>query len=316
MLKSARTKGKKPPRDPEGRMPLAEHLRELRNRLTKAVLAILAVTIGCAFFYKDIVSFLVEPLLSSVGCENGTGRTDTGEACAVLTVDGLLGPFTIALKVSLMSGLVIATPVWLYQLWAFLAPGLHQHERKYALWFVGAGAPLFVGGAVLAYKIMPQTAQVLLQFTPEDAQNLLRVDDYLDIVTRMVVVFGLAFELPLILVMLNLSGVLSGKRMLHWWRAMVLGIAVFAAVATPGGEPLTMITLTAPIVLLYFAAVGFSLLNDRRRNRRDPYAGLDDDEASVLDHTPEAVGAAEALPSAGEADGDGARRRDGFDDAT
>ncbi|WP_327309932.1 twin-arginine translocase subunit TatC (plasmid) [Streptomyces sp. NBC_01298] len=283
--------------DAEGRMPLTMHLRELRNRLLKSVLAVLVVTAVAAVFYKDLIDFMMKPILESVGCLDGAARRAGGQACADMTVNGLMAPFSIALKVSLTAGVVLATPVWLYQLWAFMAPGLHSVEKKYALSFVGIGAPLFLSGSVLAYKILPQTATILLDFTPDNAQNLLPVDDYLDLVTRMVIVFGLAFELPLLLILLNLTGVLSGKRLLGWWRGMILGITVFAALATPTGDPLTMLSLAAPIVFLCAIALGFCLLNDLRRTRNDPDAGLDDDEASPLDLTPVGVGAAERVSS-------------------
>ncbi|MGY1454956.1 twin-arginine translocase subunit TatC [Streptomyces sp. SS8] len=302
-------------------MPLAEHLRELRNRLMKSVLAILAVTVVGLVYYKQIADFLTEPLRDAVGCTEGFGRAaEKGEACAEITLNGLIAPFTVMLKVGLTTGIVLACPVWLYQLWAFLAPGLHSHEKKYARSFVAAGVPLFLGGAYLAYIVLPTMAATLIEFTPDGTGNLVPLDDLLDIITRMVVVFGLAFELPLVLVMLNLSGILTGRRMLGWWRVMVICITVFAAVATPSGDPLTMGALAAPIVLLYFVAVGVSLFNDRRRSRKDPYAGLSDDEASPLDHTPEKVGAIDsadgpsALPEG--ASEDAPTRRNGYDDAT
>lgn len=283
-------------------MPLATHLRELRNRLLKSVLAILVITVGAAVFYKDLIDFMIRPILESVGCVDGEVRRANGQACADMTVNGLIAPFSIALKVSLTAGVVLATPVWLYQLWAFAAPGLHKVEKKYALSFVGIGAPLFLGGAVLAYKILPQTATILLDFTPENAQNLLPVDDYLDLVTRMVIVFGLAFELPLLLILLNVTGALSGKRLAGWWRGMVMGITVFAALATPTGDPLTMLSLAAPITLLCLIALGVCLLNDIRRARNDPDAGLADDEASRLDLTPVGVGAAETVSASARGD--------------
>ncbi|MEV8536443.1 twin-arginine translocase subunit TatC [Streptomyces sp. NPDC051211] len=321
MLKSARKQGKpdKPERDAEGRMPLVEHLRELRNRLLKSVLAILVITIVAAFFYKDLIDFLLRPMLDSVGCTDGVVTQRNGRSCADMTVNGLIAPFSIALKVSLMAGVVLSAPVWLYQLWAFAAPGLHSHEKKYAMSFVAIGAPLFAGGAVLAYTILPQTATILLDFTPEHARNLLPVDDYLDLVTRMVIVFGLAFELPLLLVLLNFTGVLTGKRLAGWWRAFILGITVFAAFATPTGDPLTMLSLAAPIVALYFIALGICLVNDKRRQRNDPDAALDDDEAAELDLTPAALGEIEpvASPAALPEQADGGRQRiNGYDDAT
>lgn len=318
MLKSARKQEK----DGEGRMPLADHLRELRNRLLIAVVGVVVITAITAFFYQDLIDFLIRPILKSVGCTDGQRKQANGHPCAEMTVNGLVAPFSIALKVSLMAGVLFSTPVWLYQLWAFLAPGLHRNEKKYALSFVGAGVPLFCVGAALAYILMPQTAAVLLDFTPDNTTNLLPVDDYLDIVTRMVIVFGLAFELPLLLVLLNFTGVLTAKRLGSWWRAMIMGITVFAAVATPTGDPLTMVVLAAPIVLLYFLALGICLVNDRRRRRENPDADLDDDEASDLDLTPEDIGPMDhvsaSLPAQADGEQDGGRsiRRDGYDDIT
>ncbi|MFI5686314.1 twin-arginine translocase subunit TatC [Streptomyces sp. NPDC051636] len=316
MLKPARKKE----RDPEGRMPLVDHLRELRNRLAKALLAIVAVTVVAAFFYNDIINFVTKPVLDSVGCaktfEELAKSDDKTQQCAQITINGLLTPFTLALKVSLMAGVVLATPVWLYQLWAFVAPGLHRHEKKYAYAFVGTGVPLFLGGAYFAYAVLPTTAKVLIGFTPHGVNNLLPLDDLLDLVTRMVIVFGLSFELPLLLVMLNLTGVLSGRRMLGWWRGMIMGITVFAAVATPSTDPISMLALAGPIWVLYFAAVAFSLLNDKRKRRREA-EGPDDDEAAELDLTPEDVGEVEPV-SAGRAvpEQAGTDRVNGYDDVT
>ncbi|MFF1543225.1 twin-arginine translocase subunit TatC [Streptomyces sp. NPDC058291] len=314
MLKSARKEEK----DPEGRMPLAEHLRELRNRLAKAMLAIVVVTIVAAFFYKNIIEFFTNPILNAVGCDSTFSElaTQRSGTCARIVLNGLLTPFTLALKVSLMAGVIFASPVWLYQLWAFVAPGLHRHERKYAYAFVGTGVPLFLGGAFFAYKTLPTMAKVLLQFSPADLDNQLPLDDLLDLIVRMVLVFGLSFELPLLLVMLNLTGVLTGKRMLGWWRGMIIGITVFAAVATPSTDPLTMLALAGPIWVLYFCATAFSLLNDRRKFRRDAL-GPADDEASELDLTPEDIGevetvaASRALPEQSSTD-----RVNGYDDVT
>ncbi|KPI30014.1 twin-arginine translocase subunit TatC [Streptomyces sp. NPDC048253] len=319
MLKPARKQEK----DPEGRMPLADHLRELRNRLAKAMLAIVVVTVVAAFFYNDIINFLTKPILDSVGCgktfEEIASQLNSGDStnkCASITINGLLAPFTLALQVSLMAGVVFASPVWLYQLWAFIAPGLHNHERKYAYAFVGLGAPLFLGGGYFAYAVLPTTAKVLIDFTPGGVSNLLPLDDLLQLVTRMVIVFGLSFELPLLLVFLNLTGMVTGKRMLGWWRAMIIGITVFAAVATPSTDPISMLALAGPIWILYFGATAFSLLNDRRRRRRDAL-GPADDEASELDLSPEDIGevesvtASRALPEQSTTE-----RVNGYDDVT
>jgi sec-independent protein translocase protein TatC len=317
LLKSARKQGKQQ-KDPEGRMPLVEHLRELRNRLMKAVLAILVVAVLSMVFYEEIAHFLTGPMLDRIGCKDGFGESNEKQACGNLTINGLVGPFTVMLKISLTVGVVLASPIWLYQLWGFLAPGLHREEKKYAGAFVCTGVPLFLSGAYVAYLILPTAAEALITFTPEGANNLIDLGDFVDIIARLVIVFGLAFELPLVLVMLNMGGLVTGQQLLGWWRIMVVCITVFSAVATPTGDPLTMAALAAPIILLYFGAVGFALLNDRRRERNNPYKDLDDDEASELEHAPEPVPA--ATPLGDDADEPGSAveegRRDGYGDAT
>lgn len=299
-------------------MPLIDHLRELRNRLAKGILAIIIVACVAGFFYNDIINFFTHPVLESVGCKGDftSLARQKGDQCANITMNGLLGPFSLALKITLMAGVVGASPIWLYQLWAFIAPGLHRHEKKYAMIFVGTGAPLFFFGAFFAYEVLPTTAKVLLQFTPKNVANLLPLDDLLDLVLRMVLVFGLSFEMPLLLVMLNFVGILTGKRMLGWWRLMIMGITVFAAVATPSTDPMSMLALAVPIWVLYFGACVVALLNDRRKRLRDE-GGPADDEASDLDLEPERVETVErvttppALPEQADA-----HRVNGYDDVT
>jgi sec-independent protein translocase protein TatC len=290
-------------------MPLTEHLRELRNRLGIAVAAILVVTIVALFFAKEIMDFLVDPLPE---CEE---QTPPEAHCAVLTQQGLYSPFGTYFRVSLLVGVIVASPVWLHQLWAFIAPGLHKNEKKYSRAVVAVGVPLFVGGVSFAYWLLPRAIPVLLGFSTEGAQNLVTVEEILDITIRMALAFGLSFELPLLLVLLNLGGVVSGKRMLSWWRWMVVGIAVFAAAITPT-DMLSMVALQTPVTGLYFIACGISLFNDRRKRRGDPDAELSDDEASSLDLTPESVEPAESVGASAPDEGGGPTTRNGYDDAT
>ncbi|MFE7393848.1 twin-arginine translocase subunit TatC [Streptomyces sp. NPDC057582] len=260
-------------------MPLAGHLRELRNRLLKATAAIVVATVVAGLFYKQLINFVITPLPGCITADGG-GTPPSGR-CGLITTTGLLSPFTLALKVSLTAGLIGASPVWLYQLWAFLAPGLHRREKRYGLAFLATGIPLFLAGAALAYATLPTTARVLISFTPDRATSILPVDDFLDLATRMVAVFGLSFELPLLLIMLNLAGILSARRMTSWWRHMIIGVTVFSAIATPSSDPLTMLILAGPITSLYLAACGASLINDRRRARKGTTT-LSPDEPSPL----------------------------------
>jgi sec-independent protein translocase protein TatC len=268
--------------DDEGRMPFVEHIRELRSRLFKAVGAIMLSTVAAFVFYEEIGAFLLEPACDA----NVIGVGNKADCNGLFVNQGLLGPFSLALKLSLAAGLVLACPIWLFQLWAFLAPGLHRSEKRYTYAFVATGVPLFLTGAAVSYLILPKAVDILLGFTLAEVSNLLTPDEYFSFVIRMILVFGLAFELPLILMLLNLSGIVSARRMASWWRLMVLGITLFAAMATPTPDPLTMLTLAAPMCALFFLAVGLAWINDKRRERRrrkDPDAQLSPDEASVVD---------------------------------
>ena len=240
-------------------MPLVEHLRELRNRLAKALLAIVVVTIVAAFFYNEIINFFTKPVLESVGCDVGFAELAKQEAAPVRAdhdqrparavhpraeglPDGRRRPVVAGLA---LPALGVHRP----------GPAQAREEVRARASSARASRSSSAGG-YFAYKVLPTTAKVLIDFTPAGIDNLLPLDDLLDLVTRMVVVFGLSFELPLLLVMLNLAGVITGKRMLGWWRGMIMGITVFAAVATPSTDPLTMLALAVPIWVLYFGAVG------------------------------------------------------------
>jgi sec-independent protein translocase protein TatC len=180
----------------------------------------------------------------------------------------------------------------MYNLWAFVAPGLHKRERRYGIAFVATAVPLFIGGAVLAYFFLPKGFDLLIGFNPDpqNVANIIGLNDYLSFVLRMFLVFGVAFVLPVFLVALNLAGVVSGRSLLKAWRPVILGAFVFAAVATPSGDPYTMTALAVPMLVLYYVAAGISLLTDRRRRRQGidglDYSTLDDDTASPMSPPP------------------------------
>jgi sec-independent protein translocase protein TatC len=260
-------------------MPLREHLRELRRRL---VISLAAIAIGAVVgwvYYTQIFDLISQPIQDVVDQAAAEGRD------VRLVVSGVTDAFMLQVKIAALAGVVLASPVWIYQLWAFVTPGLHAKERRWVYVFVLISVPLFLGGVVLAYVLMPKGLEVLLGFTPENVGNYLPVDRYLSFFLRMVIVFGIGFLTPLFIVGLNMLGILSGQRLAKAWRYIIFGVFVFAAVATPTGDPITMLLLAAPVLVLVGAAVVFSLLNDRRRRRNasEPdYDQWDDDEVSPI----------------------------------
>jgi sec-independent protein translocase protein TatC len=184
-------------------------------------------------------------------------------------ISGVLGPLNLQIKVALLTGVILAAPAWLYQLWAFIAPGLHKKEKRNSIFFIIAATPFFSAGAFLGYAILPAAVKVLFGFTPDALNNLVKFDDYLDFVLRIILLFGLAFELPVFLISLNLIGFLRGQTILKPWRIWVFSIVLFVAAFTPTADPLTMGFLAVPLIALYFASGGFAVLNDKRRDKKN-----------------------------------------------
>jgi sec-independent protein translocase protein TatC len=263
-------------------MPLMEHLRELRRRVIICLIALIPGVVLGWIYYDTLVRWLSAPI-----CDVPVAGAVTTGRCGPLYINGLLGPFNLQVKVALAAGLVIASPVWLAQLWGFVTPGLHRNERRWTAAFLGAAVPLFLAGGALCYWLLPKATTLLLGFTPADIGSLVDFNDYLSIVIRLMLVFGLAFEIPVFIVLLNLTGILPARRLAGWWRQIVFGVFLFAAVATPTGDPFTMTALAAPLCLLILIAYLICRVNDTRRGRRDiDYASLSDDDASPLDTTP------------------------------
>jgi sec-independent protein translocase protein TatC len=262
-------------------MPLREHLRELRSRFIRAAIGVALGAVAGWFLYDPLISALSEPL-NRVAAEHGSvGGLNYGQVAS---------PFNLKIKISAFIGIAVASPVWLYQLWAFIVPGLTRREKRYALSFVAAGVPLFGAGIALAWLVLPNAITFFADFIPEGANNLISADDYLTFVTQIFLAFGIAFVVPLLLVALNLVGVLSAAALARGWRIAVFLTFLFAAIASPSPDAGSMLALAFPMTGLYMIAVGICALNDRRRRRRDRALGfagaLDDDEASPLDTTP------------------------------
>ena len=252
-----------------------EHIRELRNRVIKIALVIIAGTIVGWFVYPHVWHFIETPYCRAHFATHLPGQP-AGPASCHLYVTGIFDLFFLRLKVSFITGVILTAPVWLYQFWAFIAPGLYARERRWAYMFVGAAVPLFGLGAVFAYFAMTRGQEFLLGLAPGNVTPLITITTYLSYALAMLLIFGLAFELPLVLILLNLAHVLTHQRFRKWRRVIIFAVFAFAAVATPSPDPLTMLLLAIPCVVLVEIAEVFVWLNDRRRAHlpEEDFAGL------------------------------------------
>jgi sec-independent protein translocase protein TatC len=261
-------------------MALGDHLRELRNRLTVALLAIAACVVVAFVFWEPIYEFLREPYCSTAVGE----RTD----CELVSL-GIFDQFKVRLRVSMIAGVLAAAPVWLYQLGAFITPALYARERKYAAGFLAASLVLFVVGAVLAYLTISQGLDFLLRVGGADINVLVSIQSYLSFLTLCLLAFGVAFLFPVVVTFLNLVGAFPSQRMRAWRRGMIVGIFAASALITPSQDPFTFVLMAVPITLLYEGCILIARLRERAlRTRRaaDPLARLGDDETSALDASP------------------------------
>ncbi|ORC21981.1 twin arginine-targeting protein translocase TatC [Rothia nasimurium] len=258
-------------KNPQATMALSEHFREFRIRLLKAAIA----TVICAV----AGFFLYEPFMTAISAPVAALNTEEGRTAA-LNYSTAISPFDQMIRISLYIGLVIASPVWIYQLWAFITPALYKREKLYTLGFTFTAIPMFLLGTALAWLLLPSAVQTLTQFSPNGATNFLTADVYISFVVKFMLAFGLAFILPVILVGLNFIGLIRGKTLLKSWRWVVVLVAILAAMAAPGGEIMSMVYLMVPLLFFFFLAIGIAILNDKRRDRRNAKLaeGLTDDE--------------------------------------
>ncbi len=268
--------------NPEGRMPLMDHIRELRNRVIKIALALAAgMIIGVIFFYP--VWHIIERPLCSATIRGQTGCNTLG--VNQLALNGPLDPFYLWVKVALIVGVIVSSPVWLYQIWAFIAPGLYAREKRWGYIFLGTAVPLFLAGVTLAYWSLGRSMHYLLGLTPHGVANIVEVDQYMSFVMAMLLAFGIAFEVPLLIVMLNLAGILTHARFKKWRRVMIFAVFLLAGMANPSPDPTTMLILGGACAALVEVAEFVVWSNDRRRARLhpDPYAGLADNELAPIE---------------------------------
>ena len=255
---------KPPPVPPDGSMTLFEHLKELRYRLIVASLAIIVATVLSAFFYKYLFDLLTRPYWVGIA----DLKEKNPEAITELVNIDLTSPLRLAVQVCLVAGLVLSGPIWLYQLWAFIVPGLLAKEKKWALIFIGVASPLFALGIATAYYVLPKAISVLLGFTAEGVSNLQDINTFLSFMLRLMIVFGIAYLIPLLVLMLNIVGVVSAKQLAKYRTLVIFGTFVFGAVATPSTDPFSMLALALPMTMLFLAAEAIAHLVDRRRAKR------------------------------------------------
>lgn len=269
-------------------MSVLDHLRELRRRLIVAVVVIAAGAVLGWIFYTPILDFLKHPYCNVPPQYRFV--PNSGDQCTLI-YHGVLDGFTARLKISVIAGAVLTAPFWLYQIWGFITPGLRKNERKYTLRFIVASTLLFAAGMALAYAVLSKGLNVLLRSAGSGTQALLTVNDYISFVTLMLIVFGAAFELPLLIIMANLAGVLPGRLLKKSQRIGVFLIFLFAAVATPSTDPFTMCAMAIPMTVLFEGSVLFAVVHDRRKARRraatQEAEQLDDDVVSSVDPIPE-----------------------------
>jgi sec-independent protein translocase protein TatC len=273
-------------KNPDARMPLMEHIRELRNRVIKIALVVTAGSIAGWFVYYPVFDFIKRPYCkaqpaSAVASALAKSAGQIGAHCD-LYYTGLFDPLVLRLQISIAVGVIISSPIWLYQVWAFIAPGLYRRERRWAYYFVGAALPLFAIGATIAYFVMTRGIEFLMHVAPPDTTALITINTYLSYAGMMLTIFGIAFELPLVVVLLNLAGVLTHARFRKWRRVIIFLVFAFAAVFTPSPDPLSMLALALPCVVLIEVAEVFAWVHDRRKARLGSLAfpGLTDEEVA------------------------------------
>ena len=238
-------------------MPLIEHLLELRRRLMWAALGIIAGGIA-GWFISDWVLQLLTAPLQQIG-----GRP------AQINFPSVTGAFDVRFEIAIIVGIVIASPVWLYQIFAFLTPAFTRQEKKYVFGFFFSAVPLFLAGVAAGAFVIPHIVGLMVSFAPGGTASLLDGKGYLDFALRLLLVIGIAFVLPVFLVLLNFVGVLPGRTILKSWRIAILAVTIFTAVATPSADIISMILLAIPMIVLYFVAVAIAIVHDKRKARRD-----------------------------------------------
>ena len=265
------------PIGPDGRMALSDHFRELRARLIRSALILVIAFCVAIFFYDQLLDLVNRPYLDAQRAlrDNGT--------VSIQVVQDATGGLLLQMKLCGVVAIIASSPYWLYQIWAFILPGLHPKEKRYTRMFVAVAGPLFLGGVALGYYVMPKGLEVLISFVPNNVTSLVDFGRFFSFEMRMLLIFGVSMEIPLFVVLLNFAGIISGRTLAKHRPWIVIGTMVFAAVATPSTDPFSMLMLAIPMLILFAISEVICRISDRVRgrgaNRTDQWA---DDEVSPL----------------------------------
>ena len=267
------------PVGPDGRMALSDHFRELRARLIRSALVLLIAFFVAIFFYGHLLELIQHPYneaRTALANRNPPIKTEP-------VINDATGGILLQFKLCGVVAVMAASPYWLYQIWAFILPGLHPKEKKYSRMFAAVAGPLFLGGVALGYYVLPKGLTVLISFVPHGVTNLVDFGRYFSFEMRMLLIFGVAMEIPLFVVLLNFAGVISGRALAKYRPWIIIGTMVFAAVATPSTDPFSMLMLAIPMLILFLISEVIARVSDRVRgrgaHRTDQWA---DDEISPL----------------------------------
>jgi sec-independent protein translocase protein TatC len=265
------------PVGPDGRMALSDHFRELRARLIRSALVLVIAFCVAIFFYHQLLEIVQHPYNQAKETLEAKGyKTEA-------VVNGAGGGILLQFKLCGVVALIAASPYWLYQVWAFVLPGLHENEKKYSRMFAAVAGPLFLGGVALGYYVLPKGLTVLISFVPKGVTNLVDFSNYFSFLMRMLLIFGIAMEIPLFVVLLNFAGVVSGRALARHRPWIIIGTMVFAAVATPSTDPFSMLMLAIPMLILFLISEIIARVSDKVRgrgqHRTDRWA---DDEISPI----------------------------------
>lgn len=284
---------KKPKKDPEGRMALGEHLVELRNRLMICAISVLLLSILGWFLFPWVFDAVKAPIEAA---------GEDSDLQALINFQGVGQGLNVKLQMAAYIGLILSSPMIIAQIWLFVMPGLHKNERKYAIGFFGSAIPLFFLGCIAGYWAVNQLVPVLMSFTPTEGSTsqIIPYDQYLALLIKTMLAFGIAFVIPVVMVLLNFMGLVSGRAMLKAWRWIVFLSFAFTAVMVPTPEPITLIAMSAAIASLFFGAIVIALIHDRRQARRSGDDDLADDEASSIDDEVEKIDGPSSLDDADE----------------